>query len=158
MTGIKHVDKIMDISSLLSPDLILCRHNSSSKKRILEDVAEHISEQYPDLDTNMVFSALIAREKLGSTGIGGGIAIPHCRIPQCSNTIGMLITLTNSIEFNAIDSQEVDIIFVLLVPEDAKDNHLQTLESIAETFSDNETIEQMRKANSVDELLTILKQ
>lgn len=148
----------MDISSLLSPELILCRHNSSSKKRILEDVAEHISEHYPKLDTNMVFSALISREKLGSTGIGNGIAIPHCRIPQCTTTIGMLVTLTQGIEFNAIDNQEVDIIFVLLVPEDANDNHLQTLASIAETFSNNEILEQIRKASNTEELLTILKQ
>jgi PTS system nitrogen regulatory IIA component len=143
----------MDIASLLSPTLVLCQHNSSSKKRILEEVSEHLSEQFPDMNANSIFSSLIAREKLGSTGIGNGIAIPHCRIPNCKNTIAMLITLDNSIDFDAIDNEKVDVICVLLVPEGANENHLKTLAKIAETFSNEHILEQVRNATNTQELL-----
>jgi len=147
----------MEIASLLSPALTLCRYESSSKKRIIEDIAKHIGKQFPNLDTNLIFSSLIAREKLGSTGIGGGIAIPHCRIPESKSTIGMLISLEKSIDFNAIDNQEVDIIFVLLVPEDADDNHLKTLANIAEIFSKKDVLQNIRDAQSTEALLDAIK-
>jgi PTS system nitrogen regulatory IIA component len=143
----------MNISSLLSPTTVLCLHNSTSKKRILEDISEHLGGQFPSINANTIFSALISREKLGSTGIGNGIAIPHCRIPDCNHIIAMLITLEKSIDFDAIDSQPVDVIFVLLVPEDDNDNHLKTLAKVAETFSDEKTLSNVRHATSNEELL-----
>ncbi|MFT5117161.1 MAG: PTS system nitrogen regulatory IIA component [Kiritimatiellia bacterium] len=143
----------MNISSLLSPKSVLCLHNSSSKKRILEDISEHLGGQFPGINANTIFSALISREKLGSTGIGNGIAIPHCRIPECNKIIAMLITLEKSIDFDAIDSRPVDVIFVLLVPEDANENHLKTLAKIAETFSDEKILSSVRHATNNDELL-----
>lgn len=142
----------MDIHSLLLPSLTLCQHPCSSKKRVLEDVASLVSEQFPSLDANEVFSALIARERLGSTGIGGGIAIPHCRIKDCSRTTAVLITLESAIDFNAIDSKNVDIIFVLLVPENQHDDHLKTLASIAEKLSDSNILKNIRAAKSNTEL------
>ncbi len=146
----------MDIASLLSTNMTLCKHSSSSKKRILEDIAEHLGEYYPNLNANTLFSALIAREKLGSTGIGNGIAIPHCRISECSQTIAMLITLENSIDFDAIDGQDVDVIFVLLVPEGNNENHLKTLAKIAETFSDETILQNVRQATTSEALLNTL--
>lgn len=148
----------MDIASLLSPELVLCQHTSSSKKRILEEISEHLGEQFPNMNANTIFSALISREKLGSTGIGNGIAIPHCRIPECNQTIAMLMTLEKSIDFDAIDNEPVDIIFVLLVPEGANDNHLKTLAKIAETFSDEAILESIRNARSIQALLDLLKE
>ena len=147
----------MNIASLLSPELILCGHSSSSKKRLLEDVAKHISEKYPLLDTNQLLSALVAREKLGSTGIGNGIAIPHCRIAECEQTIGMLITLNDHIDFNAIDDQPVDIIFALLVPEHSNDDHLKTLAAIANIFSQSQTLTSIRNASNTEEVLAVFK-
>ncbi len=143
----------MDITTLLSPDTVICQHTSSSKKRMLEDIAERMSEQFPNLSANTIFSALIARERLGSTGIGNGIAIPHCRIADCKETAAMLITLSKGIDFDAIDSQNVDIIFVLLVPENTNDNHLKTLASIAEKFSNDSVLQQVRNAKDSDALL-----
>lgn len=143
----------MDIASLLSPTSVLCQYTSSSKKRILEEISEHLSEQFPDMNANTIFSALISREKLGSTGIGNGIAIPHCRIPDCTKTIAMLITLNSGIDFDAIDNEKVDVIFVLLVPEGANENHLKTLAQIAETFSNDKILEKVRSAQNNDELL-----
>ncbi len=146
----------MNISELLSPSFVLCQHHASSKKRIFEEIAEHIGQQQSQLDSNALFSALIAREKLGSTGIGGGIAIPHCRVKQCEDASAMLITLNETIDFDAIDNKPVDIIFVLLVPEDANDKHLKTLSSIAELFSDNVVLEKVRNAKNNEELLNAI--
>lgn len=143
----------MDIASLLSTEFILCKHSSSSKKRALEEIADHLGQQLPNLQANTIFKALIAREKLGSTGIGNGIAIPHCRIPSCNKVIGMLITLESGIDFDAIDNEPVDIIFVLLVPEGANENHLKTLAQIAETFSDDSVLHNVRHANDINMLL-----
>lgn len=149
---------MIDIASLLSPNMTFCRHQSSSKKRILEEIAEHMGKQHPDIHADTIFSALIARERLGSTGIGNGIAIPHCRISECSQIIAMLITLEKSIDFNAIDNQDVDVIFVLLVPEDDNENHLKTLAGIAEKFSNEEVLINIRNAKNSDALLQAVKQ
>jgi PTS system nitrogen regulatory IIA component len=148
----------MNINKLLSPPLVLCQYSASSKKRVLDDIAEHISQQHSELDSTDLLSALIAREKLGSTGIGGGIAIPHCRVPECKDTIGMLLTLDKAIDFDAIDNEPVDIIFVLLVPEDANEDHLKTLSAIAECFSNHAILENVRNAKDSSELLNAITQ
>jgi nitrogen PTS system EIIA component len=147
----------MDIASLLTPATVLCKYSSSSKKRILEDIAEHLGVQFPNMNPNTIFSALISREKLGSTGIGNGIAIPHCRIASCETIVAMFLTLEKSIDFDAIDNEPVDVMFVLLVPEDANDNHLKTLAKIAETFSNEAILTRVRKATSAEELLQAIK-
>ncbi len=146
----------MNITELLTPKLTLCQHSTSSKKRVLEEVAQHICTQHPYLDSNEVFSALIDRERLGSTGIGNGIAIPHCRIANCTKTIAMLITLESGIDFDAIDNETVDIIFILLVPENAHSDHLQTLSSIAEKLSSDTTQQNIRKASSNETLYEVI--
>jgi PTS system nitrogen regulatory IIA component len=146
----------MNIKSLLSPDCVLFQHQCASKKRLLETIASHICDLNTDLDPGNVFSALIARERLGSTGLGKGIAIPHCRIADCTQTIGVLVTLATPIYFNAIDNEPVDIIFVLVVPEDGHQDHLQTLATLAETFSDEVCLEKIRNAKDADELYNIV--
>jgi nitrogen PTS system EIIA component len=146
----------MEIASLLSPSTVLCKKESTSKKRILEDISEHIHSIFPYLSDSTVFSALVSREKLGSTGIGNGIAIPHCRMADCKEITAMLITLANGIDFDAIDNEKVDVIFVLIVPEDANENHLKTLATIAETFSDETILNNVRQAQSSQALLQAL--
>ncbi len=146
----------MNISTLLPPEHILCQHTSTSKKRVLEDVAEYLSARFPDINENTIFSSLISREKLGSTGIGNGIAIPHCRLTEAKDIIAMLITLSNGIDFDAIDSQDVDIIFVLIVPEDGQEDHLKTLAAIAEAFSDSDRLDLLRKATHQEELQKVI--
>lgn len=143
----------MEIAALLSPSTVLCKKESTSKKRILEDISEHLNGVFPYLSANTIFSALVSREKLGSTGIGNGIAIPHCRIADCKDITAMLITLANGIDFDAIDSEKVDVIFVLIVPEDANENHLKTLAAIAEAFSDETVLHNVRQAQDAQTLL-----
>ena len=145
----------MNITSLLSPENVLCKQQSTSKKRVLESIAEHIGSTSSELQANDVFSALISRERLGSTGIGNGIAIPHCRMNECKTITAMLVTLENSIDFDSIDNQAVDVIFVLIVPKDANDDHLRTLASIAETFSNENTLNKVRMANDTETLMAV---
>jgi len=146
----------MEIKSILDPECVMHQYECNSKKRLLETIASHLCDQNPELDPGNVFSALIARERLGSTGIGQGIAIPHCRIKGCSQTIGVMVTLKNPIDFDAIDGQAVDVIFVLIVPEDHNQDHLQTLAKLAETFSDSSRLNKIRAAKDTEELYNII--
>jgi len=146
----------MEIKSILNQECVIHQHECNSKKRLLETIASHLCDQNPVLDPGNVFSALIARERLGSTGIGNGIAIPHCRIQGCSQTIGVMVTLQKPIDFDAIDNQPVDVIFVLIVPEDHNKDHLQTLATLAETFSDAEHLNLIRQAKDAEELYNII--
>lgn len=138
----------MDIHTLLSPDRTLCRVEGGSKKRAIEFLANAIAQDVPGIDADDLFRRLIGRERLGSTGIGHGIAIPHCRAENCTGAVGALITLTAPIDFDAIDSQPVDILFAMLVPEDAHDEHIQTLAALAGALSNEEYRNRLRSADS----------
>lgn len=138
----------MDIQQLISPNRTLCRVEGGSKKRALEFLANAIAQDVPGMDADDVFRSLIGRERLGSTGIGQGIAIPHCRAEHCTDTIGALITLSAPIEFDAIDSQPVDILFAMLVPEDAHEEHIQTLAALAGALNNEAYRERLRAADS----------
>ncbi len=124
----------------------------NSKKRVLEQISELIAEQSPNLDAEELFSGLIGRERLGSTGIGEGIAIPHCRLESCKQTTGALIRLREPIDFDAIDGQSVDLLYVLLVPTEATEAHLQTLAALAEMFSNADIRNRLRNTESADQL------
>ena len=97
-------------------------------------------------DSKELFSALINREKLGSTGFGDGIAIPHCRLASCTQVTGALVRLANAVDFDAIDQQPVDLLFVLLVPLQATDEHLQILATLAGSFGQLEFRAGLREA------------
>ncbi|MBB5212204.1 PTS IIA-like nitrogen regulatory protein PtsN [Microbulbifer hydrolyticus] len=145
----------MTLEALLSPRLSLCHLAGSSKKKLLLNIAQAISEQYPDLDSDTVFNQLVARERLGSTGIGEGVAIPHCRLPGCEQPIGVLCTTSPAVDFDAIDRQPVDLLFALLVPEDSEQEHLDTLAEIAALFSDSRVREKLREATTSDDLYAL---
>lgn len=138
----------MQINSILSPGRTLCNAPGISKKRVLDNIAHFICEDIPSLDPLLLFDSLIARERLGSTGLGNGIAIPHCRIKDCDQIIGSLVTLEQAVDFDAIDNKPVDLLFVLLVPDQAHDEHLNVLAKIAELFSDLDFCQQLRHASS----------
>jgi len=142
----------MQIQSILAPRRTLCGVEGGSKKRTLEILANQIAQDIPTLNADDLFRRLIARERLGSTGLGHGIAIPHCRIENCTGTVGALIKLQKPVDFDAIDGEPVDIVFALLVPEEATDDHLQILATLAGLFSDQAFRKQLRRANSDEEL------
>jgi len=139
---------------MLTQEFTFCDVASASKKRLLETSAELIAGRIPELDANQIFEALIGREQLGSTGIGNGIAIPHCRIPRLQKTIGCLISLQNPVNFDAIDNNPVDLLFLLLVPENTIKGHLEALKTIAENFTNADYCKRLRAASSSEELYT----
>jgi PTS system nitrogen regulatory IIA component len=142
----------MQLNTILSPGRTLSDAPGSSKKRILENIAKFICEDAPALNSGQVFDSLIARERLGSTGLGHGIAIPHCRIKGCNQIIGSLVKLAEPVDFDAIDNEPVDLVFVLLVPEQAHDEHLKVLATLAERFSNPDFCQRLRSANNRETL------
>lgn len=134
------------LTSILNPERTVCRDPGVSKKRLFETIARIISEDQPYLVYEEVLSQMIAREKLGSTGLGQGIAIPHCRVDACQQPLGTLITLEQPIDFDAPDDQPVDLLFALLVPGEAHQQHLDILSNIARLFSQDSFCQQLRAA------------
>lgn len=146
----------MELAQLLTPDTTRAFARVSSKKTCLELVASIASETTGVSDTKL-FKALFERERLGSTGLGNGIAIPHCRISGCPKIFGVLLTLENPIDFDAHDGHTVDLVCALIVPEEATEDHLQALAAIAERFNDSRFIEQLRQSTSASELYELVR-
>lgn len=119
---------------------------ASSKKQLLDQVAQLAAGTCAGLKEQEVFDALVAREKLGSTGIGEGIAIPHCRLGHCQQPVGLLLKLDQAIEFDSVDGHPVDLVFVLLVPQDNPEQHLKTLSHLASLFNDDDYRHDLRDA------------
>ena len=123
------------ISKILLPDNILLDAESTSKKRVFERVGL-LFENNQQIARSQVFDSLFTREKLGSTGLGQGVAIPHGRIAKLRDATAVFVKTSHPIPFDAPDGQPVNLIFVLLVPERATDLHLQILGELAQMFSD----------------------
>ncbi len=146
----------ISLQSILSPALTRCGVPGGSKKRILETIAKLVAEHYPFLDENAIFNNLVCRERLGSTGIGQGIAIPHCRLENCDRVIGVLLTLEQKIPFDSIDNEPVDLLFALIVPQEATSEHLDLLSQLAEKFNDRSYCEKLRACRSDTELYELV--
>ena len=140
------------LETILTPGRSLVNVPGGSKKKALEQIANLIGREVPELDTQDVYEALIAREKLGSTGFGNGIAIPHCRLKGCETPVSALLHLEAPIDFDAIDGAPVDLLFVLLVPEAATDAHLELLRQIA-SMLDRENVRKKLRSASTNEAL-----
>lgn len=126
----------MHIASLITPERVACCMQSSSKKRVLEQLSQLLAENQPSLTADEIFDSLIGRERLGSTGLGHGVAIPHGRMRGLEAPIGAFVRLENAIDFDALDRQPVDLLFALLVPQESTSEHLQLLAQLAQMFSD----------------------
>ena len=107
------------LETILTPSRSRVNVTGGSKKKALESVAALFAEEQSDIDPDLLFDSLIAREKLGSTGFGNGIAIPHCRFDGCTSPMGAILRLDSPVDFDAIDGAPVDLLFVLLVPKAA---------------------------------------
>jgi len=141
----------MQLNDLLTPKRVVVGMTASSKKRALEKISSLLHEGSLELDRNAAFQALVERERLGSTGIGNGIALPHGRLQGLRSPIGAFATLEREMDFDTIDGKPVRIIFALLVPENANEEHLQILSMVATTFSDNDFCDRLLTMESVDE-------
>lgn len=134
------------LEDILTSERTLVNVQAGSKKRVLEHIAKLVANDLPDLDAQDIFENLIAREKLGSTGFGNGIAIPHCRLAGCQAPLSAVLRLEAPIDFDAIDGAPVDLIFVLLVPEEATDQHLELLRQIASLLDRADIRQTLRQA------------
>lgn len=142
----------MEIQSLLSPSRTLSGQQASSKKNALELLAQTIARDFAGVDADDLLRRLLARERLGSTGIGHGIAIPHCRFDQAEGAVGALITLAHPVDFDSIDGEPVDILFAMLVPEAAHSEHLKNLAALASALNNASLRQNLRSATSSQEL------
>lgn len=141
------------LDTLLSPARVMCRAEAASKKRIFELASQRIADTEANLQQQDVYTQLLAREKIGSTGLGSGVAVPHCRVEGLAAPIGCLITLAEGVHFDSPDNNPVDLLFVLLVPPESTQEHLNLLAEIARRFSNPEYCRSLRRAVSDTMLL-----
>ena len=158
----------MNINQLITPDRVKCLSGISSKKRTLESLSHLLGSGTIGIDHADIFHQLIERERLGSTGLGRGVALPHARLSASHNrqdnpseftpefTLGSFIKLDKGIDFDSTDLQPTDLLFGLLVPEEYTDEHLQVLARLASMFSDTQFCEQLRHCQTDEELYTQL--
>ena len=144
------------ISRLLPGSNVILDLDVASKKRVFEQVGL-LFENNNQIARSQVFDSLFAREKLGSTGLGQGIAIPHGRIKGLKEAIGALVRLRQAIAFDAPDGQPVNLIFVLLVPEKATDLHLQILSELAQMFSDKSLRDKLLTGTTAEEVHALIR-
>ena len=142
----------MNIKKLISPDRVICLNDISSKKRLLEKLSHLLGQGAEGYDPNEIFNRLVERERLGSTGLGHGVALPHGRLGDKKETIGAFIKLNQGMNFDSPDGGPVDLLFTLLVPEHHTDEHLQILASLAGMFSDQKFCNDLRLCETDEQL------
>lgn len=139
----------MDLSDLLTQEAVLSDVRGQSKKHVLQEMSA-MAARMTGLAEREIFEILLQRERLGSTGVGRGVAIPHGRLTGIPTLIGVFARLEQPIDFDAVDDEPVDLVFLLLAPEGAGADHLKALARIARALRDQETLEQIRAASSSD--------
>ena len=143
-------------SDLLSPARILAGVRSNSKKRLFEFISTTFAKKSPELNSREIFESICAREHLGSTALGNGIAVPHGRISGTEEVQALFLQLVKPLPFDAEDSQPVDLVFALTVPENCTGDHKKLLSDIVERFSDKDLLEQLRSAADANEIWQLL--
>lgn len=145
----------MQLSEVLSLNCTKSAVQCTSKKRALEMISD-IAADHTGQNSTELFECMLGREKMGSTGIGNGIAIPHARMMSSDKAVAVLIQCEKPIEFDAIDNRPVDVLFALLVPDAQCKEHLKTLACMAERLNDKQILKQLRNAQSDEELYNIM--
>lgn len=146
----------MEIADLLpGPDAVLACVKASGKKALLADLASRAATMFK-LDDRRLFDRLVERERLGSTGIGGGIAIPHGRMNGLPAPVGLFARLAQPIDFDSIDERPVDLVFLLVAPEGAGADHLKALARVSRLLRDRSLVEKLRATDSADALYALL--
>lgn len=148
----------MQLRDVLSTDRIAVGISATSKKTLLEAASEILAQASPGVDSRAIFDTLCQRERLGSTGLGHGVAIPHGRVEGQAETVGAILRLKRPISFDAPDSEPVDLFFVLTVPAACTDAHLNLLANIAEQFGSPERRAAIREADSPQAIIELLDQ
>ncbi|AMW34329.1 PTS IIA-like nitrogen regulatory protein PtsN [Haematospirillum jordaniae] len=145
----------MDITSLVSPESVVPCLKVTSKKQALQELARHAA-QLTGLHERAIFDTLLERERLGTTGVGNGIAIPHGKMTALDRLYGVFARLERPVDFESIDEQPVDLIFLLLAPECAGADHLKALARVSRLLRDRAMCEKLRATSSADALYVLL--
>jgi nitrogen PTS system EIIA component len=145
----------MKISDFLSPNDALLDVNASDKFRLLRELSTEAAAE-AGLDANETAEQIAKREELGSTGVGNGVGLPHARLAGLEAPFGLVARLRRAIDFEAVDDQPVDIVFLLLLPESAEGEQLNALACVARALRDSETLERIRDAADADSLFSAI--
>lgn len=145
----------MELTELVRREAVLPALKAANKKQVLQEVANRARDAY-DLTARRVFEGLIAREKLGSTAMGYGVAIPHARIEGLDRIVGVFARLQKPVDFEAADGEAVDLVFALLAPEEAGADHLRALARVSRFLRDQETRAKLRQTDRADALYALL--
>lgn len=145
----------MEISDVLSEDMILTDYAADSKRQLLEGISSFIAQKN-HFDKSAVFEAMLERENLGSTGYGNGVAFPHARIQGLDKIITVFVRLNKAIDYDAMDAKPVDLLAVMVSPENSGDDHLRTLSAFSRTMNDENTRNIIRHAKNAHEIYVAL--
>lgn len=148
----------MQIEEIISVERICLDQQLQSKKTVLEKLASLLVTNNSNLSACCIGDLFSSRERLGTTGLGGGVAIPHARISSGEKARGAVLRTITPIDFDALDDQPVDLFFALCVPEDCVNEHLDLLAKLAEAFSDSYFLEKLRKARNADVFIQQLRE
>ncbi|MCK5876474.1 MAG: PTS sugar transporter subunit IIA [Candidatus Marithrix sp.] len=149
----------MQISNILTPERMLCHVEFTSKKRVFEYFSKILAqEENIKLSSHEIFDSLLVRERLGSTAIGFGVAIPHARVAKCDITLAAFLQLETGIDFGATDKQPVDLLFALMVPENSTEEHLEILAQLAGMFQQQEFRNKLRDTKDCQGKFKLLTQ
>ncbi|HHM05621.1 MAG TPA: PTS IIA-like nitrogen-regulatory protein PtsN [Gammaproteobacteria bacterium] len=146
----------MEITELITPERVACGEAAGSKKKALEIISALIARADSRLVETEIFDALVARERLGSTGLGHGVALPHGRLASLDRTLGAFVRLDTGVDFDAADRQPVDLLFAMVVPEASTEEHLQILAKLARMFGDPVFRQRLREAPGTAEAYQLL--
>ena len=145
----------MPLTDVVALDAIIPALKANSKKQAIQAIAEKAAE-LTGLPEREIFETLLQREKLGSTGVGGGIAIPHGKLPSLDRIFGLFARLPKPIDFEALDDQPVDLVFLLLAPEGAGADHLKALARVARLLRDPDVARKLRESRDADAIYAVL--
>jgi len=145
----------MALTDLVAPNAVIPALKVNSKKQAIQELAAKAA-RLSGQNERVIFETLMQREKLGSTGVGNGIAIPHGKLPKLEKLFGLFARLDRPIDFEALDGQPVDIILLLLAPESAGADHLKALARVARLLRDPDVVRKLRDSRDADALYAVL--
>ena len=145
----------MDLGDLISSDGVIAMLSAKSKKQVLDTLASHAARM-TDLPERDIFDTLLQRERLGSTGVGRGVAIPHGKLAGLTHIVGLFARLEQPVDFESVDGEPVDLVFLLLAPESAGADHLKALARISRLLREPASIEKLRAFKDEDALYAFL--
>ena len=145
----------MKISDIMSVDSVFLSLKAKNKRQVLQEISQFAST-LTNVNDRTIFDTLLERENLGSTGFGGGVALPHGRLPELDRVYGFFITLSTGIDFEAVDGKPVDMLFLLLSPESSGADHLTALAQVSRLLKNAGMVTKLRESKNKEEILALL--